>query len=297
MARRSTLASASLTLVVSACALAPSACGAPAEYEDVPYDARFGGATRMDVYVPSGAGPHAAVMFIHGGAWFTGTRREFTQAARRMARSGYVAATIDYRLVPEGAYPRAPQDCLCALSFLRAHAADYSLDPERVVVVGYSAGGHLASLIGVAATEPAHQPDCASGPTGPPRAVVSGAGPQDLRDKDNKWVRDFLGGAPDDRPAAYASASPRAHVRPGAPPFLFLHGRADWIVDVDESRGMRDALRASGNEADLLEVAGGGHLLNPSVDTGAVVLEEADLTSEGWLALIDFVERHTRVQR
>lgn len=286
-----------LALSVTALGLAASGCEGPGEYEDVSYDARFGDATTMDVYVPRGAGPHPAVMFIHGGAWFAGTKAEYTQAAKRLARSGYVAATINYRLVPAGTYPHAVQDCLCALSFLRARAADYDLDPDRIAVVGYSAGGHLAALIGVAADHPAHQPDCASGRTHAPRAVVSGAGPQDLRGKNNKWVRDFLGGSPDEVPERFVSASPIAQVGPGKPPFLFINGAADWLVDIDQARAMRDRLRENGNDANLLEVAGGGHLLNPTTDTGEVVVEEADLTSEGWMALIDFVERKTRARK
>lgn len=273
------------------------ACAEPTAHENVQYDARFGTQTVMDVYVPSGAGGHAGVLFIHGGAWFAGSKGEYTQAAKRLARSGYVASTINYRLGSDGVYPRAVQDCLCALSYLRKHAAEYDLDPDRVAVVGYSAGGHLASLIGLASGDPSHQPDCDAGPTTPPRGVVSGAGPQDLRGRDNKWVRDFLGGTETEVPDNWNHASPRFHVAAGAPPYLFINGRADWLVSIDDARDMRDALRASGNEADLLEVAGGGHLLNPTVDTGEVVIEEADLTSEGWLALIDFVERHTRRRR
>lgn len=286
-----------LAALAAASFVSAPGCAAPGEYEDVSYDARFGDATTMDIYVPTGSGRHPAVLMIHGGAWVAGSKSAYTQAAKRLARSGYVAATINYRLVPAGTYPRAVQDCLCALSFLRAHATDYGLDPDRVAVMGYSAGGHLASLVGVASDDPAHQPDCASGPTTPPRAVVSGAGPQDLRGKDNKWVRDFVGGAPDEIPERFASASPRAHVGPHKPPYLFLNGGADWLVDVDQARDMRDALRADGNDADLLEIAGGGHLLNPSTDTGEVVLEEADLTSEGWLALIDFLDRKTKARK
>lgn len=271
-----------------------ASCSGPGEYEDVRYDDRFGDATDMDIYVPRSSGPHPAIMFIHGGAWSGGSKGEYTQAAKRLADSGYVTATINYRLGPAGVYPKAVQDCVCALSFLRKHAKDYDLDPERIVVVGYSAGGHLASLVGVAGDESRHRPDCEAGPTYAPRAVISGAGPQDLRGKSNAWLRDFLGGSPDEIPETYAAASPRTHVGPSKPPYLFVQGGADWLVPASQATDMRDALRDAGNDADVLQIAGGGHLLNTSVSTGEVVLEEADLTSEGWLAMIDFIERNTR---
>src|SRR5437773_1187034 len=108
--------------VVASLAVAPG-CGKPNVHEGVSYDDRFGESTTMDVYVPDGDGPHPGVMLLHGGAWSGGSKAEFTQGAARLARSGYVAATINYRLLPDGAYPRDVQDCLCALSYLRAHAS------------------------------------------------------------------------------------------------------------------------------------------------------------------------------
>jgi len=260
------------------------------EHRNVSYDDRYGESTTMDVFVPEGSGAHPAVMFIHGGGWSIGSKDEYTQAAIRLAHSGYVTATINYRLAPEGQYPRAVQDCVCALSYLRAHAADYKLDPERVAVMGYSAGGHLASLIGVGTDDPLHAPDCASGPTKPPRAVISGAGPQDLRGKDNGVLKKFFGGGPDEVPDRYAHGSPITHVTAGKPPFLFVNGTSDWFVDHREATKMKDALTAAGNDAQLLEVSGGGHLLNAGTN-GTLVGEESDLTPEGWIAVMSFLDR------
>jgi acetyl esterase/lipase len=267
------------------------ACGSPESRDDVSYDDRFS-ETKMDVYLPDGGGLHPGVMFVHGGAWAHGSKSEYTQAAKRLASSGWVTASIDYRLVPEGTYPHAVQDCLCALSFLRKHAAEYRLDPARLAVMGYSAGGHLVSLMGVAAEAKEHQPDCASGGTFAPKAVVSGAGWHEFRGfGGNGALRDFVGVDESADPLRWTSVSPMARVGRNKPPFLFVNGDADWFVHVSQARRMRELLVADGNDATILEVSGGGHLLQSSTDEGHVVLEESDLTNEAWIAIIDFLER------
>ncbi|HMR80455.1 MAG TPA: alpha/beta hydrolase, partial [Polyangiaceae bacterium] len=162
-------------------ALALMGCSAPSEILDVSYDDRFGERTTMDIYLPAGEPTQSpAIVMIHGGAWRFGSKDAYRDAAVRMARSGWVAVTINYRLGSAGMYPRAVQDCVCAISFLRRNADDYGIDPNRVAVTGYSAGGHLASLVGLAADLPEHVPDCASGGTTLPNAIISAAGAQDL---------------------------------------------------------------------------------------------------------------------
>jgi acetyl esterase/lipase len=265
-------------------------CG-PESRTDVVYDDRFGDDTKMDVYLPDGDGPRPGVMLIHGGAWIGGNRSEYTEAAKRLARSGYVAATIEYRLVPKGDWPKDVQDCVCALAWLRKHAAEYKLDPKRVAVWGYSAGGHLASLVGVAAEYKDHVPDCATGPTGPPAAVVSGAGGYDFHGAKGWLFDEYLGGSEDEAPDRWAAASPIHHVGPGKPPFLIVAGTADVLSSNERAHAMKDALSAAGNDATILDVAGGGHLLNASTDPGTVALEESDLTPEAWMAVMDFLAR------
>jgi acetyl esterase/lipase len=271
-------------------ALGCAACSGSRELPDVQYDDRFGESTAMDVYLPAESrGPRPAVMFIHGGGWSGGSRDHYTSAAKRLADSGWVTATIDYRLVPDGVFPHAVQDCLCALSYLRAHADELEIDPQRIAVMGYSAGGHLSSLLGVAADLPELAPDCAAGPTGPPAAVLPGAGVHDLRGLDHEVVVDFLGGPEAEAPERYALASPISHVAGYKPPFLLFHGDGDWIVPVEESRAMRDALVASGNDAELLEMGGVGHLVSSGADLTSV--EVVPERPELWLAVADFLER------
>lgn len=282
---------AALVLACVTTSLAPGCGDSYVEHAKVSYDPRFGDRTIMDIYGPIGDGPFPAVLMIHGGGWSAGDRSEYSDAAKRLARSGYVTASIEYRLTPAGQYPVDVQDCLCALAFLRVHASEYHVDPARVAAWGYSAGGHLASIIGAAADEPSHAPDCpaASGrPVAPPAAVVAGAAPEDFRGWG--WASGYLGGSESDRPEIYVRASPITHVRSGMPPFLFINGDADLIVPPDMARRMRDAMIGTGNDASALVITGGGHLVNTNRN-GAWDVELADLTPEAWVAAVAFLDR------
>lgn len=270
-------------------------CAEPELIAGISYDDRHA-ATTADVYLPAGpppAGGWPAVLVIHGGGWRSLDRGTMAASAERLARGGYAAINIDYRLVPAGRYPAIVQDCLCALAYTRAHAAAWGIDPARIATYGYSAGGHLASMLGVAATAPTHQPDCAAGTTYPPAAVISGAGPQDL------WlypevdaVVDLVGGGKDEVGAVWDAASPITHVAAGAPPFLFLHGDADWLVDLEHSERMAERLRSVGTPAQVLAIPGGGHVVNREAAAGRydLVVTSAD-TAEAWLATFDFLDR------
>lgn len=271
-----------------------AACGPSAEvYEDVQYDERYGDATAMDIHIPEGGGEaRPTVMLIHGGAWRFGSRDGYTEAAERFAAAGYVAATISYRLVPAGTYPAAVQDGLCALSFLRANAAVYGIDPERVAVTGYSAGGHLSALIGVAADNPAHQPDCAWGPTAAPAVVIPGDGPYDFSSAElrHDWVTDFLGGTIEEVPDNYFNASPLPQVHEGVPPMLVVHGHDD-VVAIEGAVDLVDALRAHGNEVRFLDLEGAGHVLSPTTATDGGYLQVATDMPEAWAVTLDFLAR------
>lgn len=269
------------------------ACGEASVRKDISYDERFGAQTTLDVYSPLNSSPRAGVMLVHGGGWREGSKEQLATLARRLAEEGYVAASINYRLGPEGAYPRAVQDTRCAFGFLRAHAAELKVIPERIALIGHSAGGHLVSLLGVDTDTAATVPDCATGNGEKPAAVISSAAPQALVDL--SWAPDvqkFMGAPVDNALANYEEASPLEHVGAGEPPFLLIHGNMDVYVPFSHATRMRDALRSAGNDAQLMILRGGGHVLNPGTSTNSLNWEEYGLDSqEAWLAVTDFLRR------
>ncbi len=119
---------------------------------DQVYAERDSGPLKADLYVPQGEGPFPAMIIIHGGAWATGTKEQLAGVAKALARLGYTSAAISYRLAPQHQFPAQIYDCQAAVRWLRANAAKYKIDPDRIGGYGYSAGGELVALLGRSTT-------------------------------------------------------------------------------------------------------------------------------------------------
>ena len=279
--------------VLAVCTAVLAGCTDVVVETDISYDDRFDVA-KLDVYSPPPtAALRPAVLVVHGGGWHEPIERDgMAPHAERLAEAGYVAFNISYRLVPSGGeFPHAVQDVFCALAWVRAHATEYGIDPDRIGALGYSAGGHLVSMLGTAAGDPIVAPDCAAGTTGAVDAVISGAGPQDmtmLPEVEN--VEAFVGAKKSEDPERYAQASPLSHVAEGAPPFLFIHGDSDWFVDIEHSRQMGEALDRVGTRNRLLAIPGGGHLWNRGASGSTWDLAISIDTPQAWAATIDFLD-------
>jgi pectinesterase len=203
---------------------------------DVTYIRRGAHDLKLDLYMPAARGPapRPAIVFVHGGGWRTGARANFAPLAIRMAGRGYVAATIDYRLSPEAPYPAAIHDVKAAVRWVRAHAADYGIDQDRIAIAGGSAGGQIAALTGVTNDEPRFDPD--GGPGAVPsrgQAIVNIDGLSDFTSEEARKYEDdpakqpssagaWFGGRYAEKAALWRDASPLFHVGPGAPPTLFI---------------------------------------------------------------------------
>lgn len=190
---------------------------------------------KLDLYMPAAAGaPRPAIVFVHGGGWRVGVRANFAPMAIRMAERGYVTATISYRLAPEAPYPAAIHDVKAAVRWVRAHAADYGVDPDRIAVAGGSAGGQIAELTGVTNGEARFDPD--GGPGAVPcmvQAIVNIDGLSDFTSAEARKYEDdpakhpsaagaWFGGRYADKAALWRDASPLFHVGPDTPPILFI---------------------------------------------------------------------------
>ncbi len=175
---------------------------------------------KLDLAMPQlGDGPFPAVVFLHGEGWRAGNRQQMNHFIEGMARLGYVSITVEYRLVPTARFPAQVEDCKAAVRWLRANAKKYRVHPDHIGVVGFSAGGYLASMLGVTAKE-----DGFEGVGGNPeqssrvQAVVSFFGPTDFSSRD--WPRDlekeviapFLGGSFAHKSDFYKRASPINYV-------------------------------------------------------------------------------------
>ena len=211
--------------------------------------ARHGEAELLaEICRPLGMGPHPGVLLIHGGGWLGGNRHQLTKIARRLAPLGYTVMAIDYRLAPKDKFPSQIDDCREALRWMRENAAEYKIDPRRLGVWGYSAGGQLAALLG--ATSPFIS------------AVVAGGAPCDFRpvEPDNSFLAYWLGGTPREVPEAYKNASPASFVSDDDPPFFFYHGQYDFLVPIDQPSKMAPRLKVAHVPAEVYTVEKAGHV-------------------------------------
>lgn len=227
-----------------------------------------GGTLQLDRYVPPTPGTdRPAILVVHGGSWRGGDKGQSltstTEWSRTLAASGFVVYDIQYRLAPAVRHPVPLQDVLCALAHVREHAADDGVDPERVVLIGRSAGAHLALLAAYRGSE------APCGPAATVRGVVALYGPTELiaayedpGDPDlidaRSIFRDFLGGTPDEVRGRYLDAMPRSWLD-GAVPTLLVHGQADQIVSPRHSAELAARLRERGVPVSHVVLPWSGH--------------------------------------
>jgi acetyl esterase/lipase len=214
----------------------------------------------------TGAGPFPAVLCIHGGGFRAGDRKGYDTLCKQLAERGYVAATASYRLAPKYQFPAAVHDVKAAVRWLRAHAAEYKIDPDRIGVTGGSAGGHLAQFLGV--TPGVAQFEGDGGNTNQSSrvaCVVNFYGPSDFTKSYGKSVDAaevlpmFLGGNLETARQRHIIASPLSWATPEAAPTLIVHGTKDPYVAFEQATWMIDRLKTVGVEADLLTLEGAGH--------------------------------------
>ncbi len=264
-------AAALLALIAVSCAPAatpaPSASVSPKTVSDIAYASVNGTSLRLDLDLPSGRGPFAVIVWIHGGAWAEGDKAGGPAAF--YAQNGYAVARVNYRLSGEAVFPAQLFDVKAAVRWLRANAATYSLDADRIAAWGASAGAHLAALLGTTGGVVDLEGDVGGNLDRSSRvtAVVDWYGPTDFLRMDEQTVcnpprRDkadsprsgeslLVGCQLSTCPDKARRANPIAYVSKDDAPFLIVHGTRDCTVPHGQSQLLYDALKAAGVDATL----------------------------------------------
>ena len=259
----------------------------------ITYASHGGRELQLDLYLPKArAGKKLpGVVFVHGGGWRTGLRANLAPLATRMAERGYVAATVSYRLAGEALYPAAIHDVKAALRWMRSHAAIYGIDPRRIAVAGGSAGGQIASLVGVTNGIDHFDPGAAPGAvSSAAQAIVNIDGLSDFTSEAARRYEDdpakqhsaagaWFGGRYAEKEALWREASPTFYVNQQTPPILFIgSAQPRFAVGREEMIGKMDAL---GVPSRVVLLAGTPHSfwlfepwIGPTVEATARFLDE-----------------------
>ena len=238
-----------------------SAAGGVTVEENVPYAAVNGTEFHLDVYEPatkvSGLSP--AVILIHGGGWTDLNKSTMRGMGQFLARFGFVAFSVDYRLFHGGENPWPAQldDVQRAVRWVRANAGKYGVNPERIGAFGHSAGAQLAALLGMEETRDNSDPALAKY-SSRVQAVVDVSGPTDFTvqhdAEETAFLSSFLGGDYSKRPEIWREASPVYHVSKQDAPFLIVHGTQDENVPIAQAQELYEKLQAAGVPAAFIKV-------------------------------------------
>jgi acetyl esterase/lipase len=234
--------------------------------QDIAYSKVGSRELKLDIARPAeGDGPFPAVLVIHGGAWRHGNKADARPILPQFVEHGFVAISPEYRFCPQNAFPAQIHDVKAAVRWLKVNAKKYRIDPDRIGAMGFSAGGHLAMMLGLTSPNDGLEGDVSAGaPDSRVKAVVNYFGPTDLAAKDipdicKPWVKDFLGGSPQDRPDAAAKASPLTFVSKDDAPVLTFQGTKDSLVPYTQAIKLADAMSLAGVPGRVELILGADH--------------------------------------
>lgn len=259
---------------------------------------------KLDVYTPSEekepTSPTPVVVVIHGGGWIAGTKEQRVLEMMPYLQMGFAAVNVEYRLAKSSLAPAAVEDCRCALHWVFVHAKKYNFDPNRVVLQGGSAGGHLVLMTGMLTPKDGFDKECWSGPenvwsenpgtNGEPRvaAIVNWFGIADVLDElhganAKGYAVIWLGNQPNADEIA-KRVSPINYVSKSNPPIITIHGDKDTLVPYEQSVRLHKALNAAGVPNQLVTMPGAGH--------GGFTYEQ---NQRAWAAIREFLKKNVKV--
>ena len=226
------------------------------ELKDVEYGQAQGVHLLLDAHIPDGPGPFRGAILVHGGGWIAGDKQQYINYLfAPLAEANFTWISINYRLAPKFTFPAPADDVEMAIQYVRKNAVKFKIDPNRIALIGESAGGHLVSYVG--AREKNHEI----------AAVVSLYG-----------VHDFVAAAVEWKPiptelyqlfgisaveatnvSVLVKGSPVSYIHKDMPPYLLMHGSKDEDVPYEQSVEMCKDMKAAGAKCDLVTVEGGVH--------------------------------------
>jgi acetyl esterase/lipase len=195
---------------------------------------------KLDLYLPPKAdGPLPVILWIHGGAWKAGSKENCLIVP--LVAKGYAVASMNYRFLQHAEFPAQIEDCKAAVRWLRANAKRYQLDADHIGVIGASAGGHLAALLGT---------------SGDVKSLEGSGGHTDQSSRVQAVVNLF---GPLNIPSKNRGGSVVSHITKDDPPFLIVHGDADKTVQISQSERLTEALKKAGVEVTFVPLKEAGH--------------------------------------
>lgn len=237
---------------------------------------------KMNVFAPADGKKHPAVVFIPGGAWIAAPKESGYYLCMKLAENGFVAASVEYRVIGAADYTEIIADAKAAVRFLRANADKFNIDSGKIAAMGQSAGGYLAIMLGVTGDDKFNSGDNLN-QSSEVQAVVDFFGPTDLTKiaddySDEKkavyyspssFVSIFAngvagyknrkGGSILDTPGTAHDSNPLNYISKKTPPFLIFHGDSDKTVSTSQSKILHEALTANGIDSTLYIIKGGEH--------------------------------------
>jgi acetyl esterase/lipase len=241
------------------------------EHRDLAYVDNGHERHKLDIFLPEKAeGPLPLIIWVHGGGWQNGSKDGCPPLRQGYVGKGYAVASINYRLSSHAVFPSQIEDCKAAVRWLRAHAKEYGLDPERFGVWGSSAGGHLVALVGTTGDVKEFDVGTNAAVSSRVQAVCDCYGPTDFvkfastpgyesHAQATSPEAKLLGGAPLENKDKAARASSITYVTKDDPPFLIVHGDRDRTVPLNQSEALHAALKQAGVSTHFHIIHGAGH--------------------------------------
>ena len=273
------------------------------QYGEAPDMPPWSASLYLDMLLPSPLPitPAPAVIYIHGGGWSEGTKCAGLSPWLNplLAAHGFITVSITYRLSRFASFPAQIHDVKAAVRWLRAHAEQYQVDPERIGVWGDSAGGHLAALLALTEGVPELEGNCGSPEySSRVQAVIARCASYDFLHPGGELINDapspvtqLFGGTVSEREELMRLGSPITHVHPDAPPFQIVHGTLDETVPFEQAERFVPALKSvTRSEVDFLPISEVYHNLRPEMYR-YIPWSDDPWEELGWKALA-FFQRH-----